>query len=132
MKYGVIRSNFARITPYWLCYNFVRGANMARKRASFLDKLISEYPNDELLEKLLDYMIRYYRLKKIKYGTDYEGIFYNLFIEKRKTYFEIAIEFYVCEHTIKNYSREEYSDLAQKLIRADYIQGIKDRFDKFI
>jgi len=104
---------------------------MPRSRASFLDMLINKYPDNELLKKLVEEMATYYKIKKIKESIDYEGIFSELYRVQRKTYSEIAAEFYVCGDTIKNYSRDEYSDLAKKLIQADYISGLKKQFGRY-
>jgi len=100
---------------------------MPRKRESFLDRLIEKYPNDELLNELLKTLQTFFELLSIYQSSIDKKLFSDLFIARKQTC-EIAEEHFIHKDTLSRYAHGKYSELAKKLIKADYLQGLKAAF----
>jgi len=104
---------------------------MPRQRMSFLDILIAKYPDNVLLAMLIEEIYEYYRKDKYANGTVHGSVFFALFKEGNTSY-DAARANYVHEDTAGEWARKKYSEFAKELIKADYIPGIKEAFEKDI
>jgi len=100
---------------------------MPRKRGTLLDKLLDKYPNHPLLKRLLDKMTEFFVLLDALDSSGHDKIFSALFIEGKKTC-EVAEDNYIHEETIREYTRNDYSKVAKKMIQMDYVRGLKKTF----